>query len=142
MEQAVQGRPTKVSDALVTAILASRLDGIVREMTNTLLRAARSGVIAICRDFSCSLTTGDGDFLAAAEGVPVHAFGSDLLAKAMLRLHDDISEGDAFLHNDPHLGNTHAADHTIIVPVFIDGELMFTACAKAHQADIGNSIPT
>ena len=24
---------------------------------------------------------------------------------------------------------------------FFDGEHMFTACAKAHQADCGNSIP-
>ena len=45
-------------------------------------------------------------------------------------------------HNDPYLGNTHAADHAILVPVFIDGRHMFTACAKAHQADIGNSEPT
>jgi N-methylhydantoinase B len=65
-----------------------------------------------------------------------------MLAKSMLDLHQDIAEGDAYLHNDPYLGNTHAADHTIVVPVFVEGELMFTACAKAHQADIGNSIPT
>ena len=30
----------------------------------------------------------------------------------------------------------------MLVPVFIDGEHLFTACAKGHQADIGNSIPT
>ena len=71
-----------------------------------------------------------------------NAFGSNLLAKSMLDLHSDLAEGDAFLHNDPHRGNTHAADHTIIVPVFFEGELMFTACAKAHQADIGNSVPS
>ena len=41
-----------------------------------------------------------------------------------------------------YLGNTHAADHTILVPVFCGGDHLFTASAKAHQADIGNSIPT
>lgn len=60
----------------------------------------------------------------------------------MCDLHDDIADGDAFLHNDPYLGNTHAADHTILVPVFVDGEHLFTAAAKAHQADIGNSAAT
>ena len=40
------------------------------------------------------------------------------------------------------MGNTHAADHMYMVPVFIDGEHMFTACAKAHQADCGNSVPS
>ncbi len=40
------------------------------------------------------------------------------------------------------LGNTHTADHTILVPVFIDGEHLFTASAKAHQADCGNAEPS
>ena len=61
----------------------------------------------------------------------------------MTELHPTTSrEGDAFLHNDPYLGNTHTADHAILVPVFVDGEHVFTACAKAHQADCGNSLPT
>ena len=61
----------------------------------------------------------------------------------MRELHgDDLAEGDAFIHNDPYLGNTHTADITILVPVFVDGEHVFTACAKAHQADCGNADPS
>ncbi len=129
-------------DPVLTSVLANRLDGIVREMSNTLLKAARSAVIAVARDFSCSICTGDNQLLATAEGLPVHIFGSHLQTAAMCELHDDLAEGDAFLHNDPYLGNTHPADHTVMVPVFIDGEHLFTACAKGHQADIGNSIPS
>jgi N-methylhydantoinase B len=40
-------------DPVVMTVIANRLDGIVREMTNTLLRAARSAVISSARDFSC-----------------------------------------------------------------------------------------
>jgi len=124
------------------AILANRFDTICREMTNTLLRAGRSAVLNVARDFSCSLVTGDNHLLAAAEGLPVHVFGSQFLTQAMCELHPDLVEGDAYIHNDVYLGNTHSADHTILVPVFVDGEHMFTACAKAHQADCGNSLPT
>jgi N-methylhydantoinase B len=60
----------------------------------------------------------------------------------MKEMHADLREGDAFLHNDPYLGNTHAADHTILVPVFIGGEHFFTVSVMAHQADCGNSLPT
>jgi N-methylhydantoinase B len=60
----------------------------------------------------------------------------------MVELHDDIREGDAFLHNDPYMGNSHAADHVILVPIFIQGRHLFTAVTKAHQADCGNSLPT
>jgi N-methylhydantoinase B len=129
-------------DPVLLAVLSNRMDAIVREMTNTLLRAARSAVIAMSRDFSCCLVTGDGRLLATAEAAPVHVFGTHLQAQAMTELHPDLKEGDAFLHNDPYLGNTHPADHTILVPVFCHGVHLFTAVAKAHQADIGNSIPT
>jgi N-methylhydantoinase A/oxoprolinase/acetone carboxylase beta subunit/N-methylhydantoinase B/oxoprolinase/acetone carboxylase alpha subunit len=127
---------------MLMAVISNRLDGIVREMSSTLLRAARSAVINMGRDFSCAICTSDNELLSSAEGLPVHTFGMHLQTKAMCELHQDLAEGDAFLHNDPYLGNSHPADHTILVPVFIDGEHMFTACAKAHQADIGNSQPT
>ena len=131
-----------VFDPVLLAVLGNRMDAIVREMTNTLLRSARSAVIAMSRDFSCCLVTGEGDLLATAEAAPVHVFGTHLQAQSMAELHPDLREGDAYLHNDPYLGNTHPADHTLLVPVFCEGEHLFTAVAKAHQADIGNSIPT
>lgn len=129
-------------DVVKMAVIANRLDGIVREMENTLLRSGRSAVLNMARDFSCSIVTGDNRLLSTAEGLPVHVIGSERLSKAMTDLHDDIAGGDAYLHNDPYLGNTHAADHTILVPVFVDGVHLFTTAAKAHQADIGNSKPT
>ena len=96
----------------------------------------------MARDFSCSLITSENELLASAEGLPVHVIGTEFLAEAMTELHPDFADGDAFLHNDPYIGNTHPADHAILVPVFVDGEHMFTACAKSHQADCGNALPT
>lgn len=129
-------------DPMHLSIMANRVDGIVREMTNTLLRAARSAVIASARDMSCAIVTADNQLLATAEGLPVHIFGSHLQTISMQQLHADLAPGDAFLHNDPYMGNVHPADHTILVPVFVEGEHMFTVVAKAHQADIGNAAPT
>jgi N-methylhydantoinase B len=140
MTAQAQGLPEL--DPVLMAVMANRVDGVVREMSNTLLRAARSAVLAVARDFSCAITTADNQLFSSAEGLPVHIFGSHLQSASMCALHKDLAEGDAFLHNDPYLGNTHPADHMILVPVFFEGEHLFTACAKAHQADIGNSIPT
>lgn len=133
---------SKNFDAIRTAVIANKIDGIVREMTNTLLRSARSAVINSARDFSCVILTADDELLAAAEGIPVHVFGAQLQAQALRTAHPELREGDAYLDNNPYVGNSHAADHTILVPVFVDGEHLFTAVTKAHQADIGNSIPT
>ncbi len=129
-------------DPALLAVIANRLDAIVREMTSTLLRAGRSAVINVARDFSCSIVTAEDELLSTAEGLPVHVFGSHLQTAEMRRLHPELREGDAFLDNDPYVGNTHHADHTILVPVFAEGLHLFTAVAKAHQADTGNSLPT
>jgi N-methylhydantoinase B len=137
-----QVAPQRTSDPILLAVMANRMESICREMMNTLLRSARSAVINQARDFSCSIVTAENELLASAEGLPVHVIGSEFLAEAMIELHSDIAEGDAYLHNDPYLGNTHSADHAILVPVFIDGKHVFTAVAKAHQADCGNGLPS
>ena len=46
-------------DPVLLAVLANRLDGICREMTNTLLRSGRSAVLNMARDFSCALVTAE-----------------------------------------------------------------------------------
>ncbi|NQV78919.1 MAG: hydantoinase B/oxoprolinase family protein [Alphaproteobacteria bacterium] len=130
-------------DPVLISVMANRLDGIVREMTNTLLRSARSAVISSARDFSCCLVTGDDQLLASAEGLPVHIFGCHIQTANMRKYHaGDIRQGDAYLDNDPYGGNTHPADHTFMVPVFFEGEHLFTAVSKCHMADIGNAIPS
>lgn len=129
-------------DPTLLAVMASRLDGILREMSNVLLRSARSAIVSTARDFSCAIITHDDRLLATAEGLPVHVIGSEVLAKTMRELHSDFEAGDAFLHNDPYRGNTHAADHAILVPVVSEGVHLFTVCVKTHQADCGNSVPT
>ena len=126
------------------AVLRSRLDGVVRKMSNTLLRTGRSGVINRARDFSCCLLTRDGDLLTAADSLPIHVLsGPDMMARSMKQFHPELRAGDAFLHNSPYHGCSHPADLSVIVPVMdAEGRHRFTVLAKAHQADIGNSQPT
>ena len=128
-------------DPVQLLVMANRVDGITRDMTNTIIWTTRSATLA-ARDLSTSICTAQHELFVAPEGLPVHVYGSGLLCEAMADLHPDFQEGDAFLHNDPYLGNTHAADHTVLVPVFFEGEHVFTTCVKAHQADIGDAIPT
>ncbi|QIB35577.1 hydantoinase B/oxoprolinase family protein [Ancylobacter pratisalsi] len=142
----VQAPPSTapLASGVKLAIMQKRFDGVTRKMANTLLRTARSGVINTARDFSCALVTADCELLTAADSYPIHVIGgADLMARAMLDIHPDLKRGDAFLHNSPYHGNSHAADHTILVPVFDDNDVhRFTVVSKAHQADCGNSLPT
>ena len=125
-------------------VLSHRFDGIARKMANVLLRTGRSGVLNRAKDLSCCIVSRDCELISAAESLPIHVLsGPDLMAKSMHRFHPILRRGDAFLENSPYHGCSHAADHTIIVPVVDEtGVHRFTVMAKAHQADIGNSLPT
>ncbi len=126
------------------AVLGNRFESVVRSMTNTLLRTGRSGVLNTARDFSCCILTRENELLAMAESLPIHVMsGPDLMAGVMREHHPQLRRGDAFLHNSPYHGNSHAADHSILIPVIDEeGRHHFTVLAKAHQADCGNSAPT
>lgn len=131
-------------DGVRLALVNNRLESVARKMANTLLRTGRSGVLNIARDFSCCIVTRNDELLAAAESLPIHVLsGPDLMAASVKQFHKVLRRGDAFLHNSVYHGCSHAADHTILVPVIDDaGTHHFTVIAKAHQADCGNSQPT
>jgi N-methylhydantoinase B len=131
-------------DGLALALLNNRFEGVVRAMMNTLLRTARSAILNTARDFSCCILTADDEMLAMAESLPIHVMsGPDLIAGHLKRFHPEFRRGDAFLHNSPYHGNSHAADWCVVIPVLDDDhEHRYTVLAKAHLADCGNAIPT
>lgn len=126
------------------AVLQARLEGVTSIMSNILLRTGRSGVLNRARDFSCCIVDAKGDLLASADALPIHVLaGPDIMARYMTTYHQPVQRGQAFLNNSPYHGCSHAADHTLLVPVMGDDAVhRFTVLVKAHQADIGNSIPT
>ena len=134
---------SKLSGAQL-AILNHRIEGINKKMSNTIMRTGRSGVLNRARDFSVCILTRDCQLLSAAEALPIHTLsGPDMMARAMLEFHPTLKRGDAFIHNSPYHGNSHTGDQGILVPVLDDqGKHRFTVVVKAHQADVGNSVPT
>src|SRR5262245_29183722 len=131
-------------DGLQLALLNNRFQGVVRAMMNTLLRTARSAILNTARDFSCCILTADDELLAMAESLPIHVMsGPDLIARYLKQMHPVLRRGDAFLHNSPYHGNSHAADWCVVVPVIDDdGRHRYTVLAKAHLADRGNAAPS
>ena len=138
-----QANPPTI-DAIQLAVLTKRFEGIAAKMEHTLLRTARSGIINNGADFSCAILTGDARLVNPGTAIPIHVMsGPDMMAQSMIDLHPDLCRGDAYLHNSPYHGCSHAADQSILVPVIDEaGVHRFTVLAKAHQADIGNSLPT
>ena len=133
---------SKPVEPYLMSVLSSRLYSIGLEMTNTLMRTARSQLMSVCHDLSTAICDRNGKVIALAESIPVHCANMGLTVRPCFDHPEGIQPGDLFLNNSPYHGNTHHADYTYIAPVFHDGELMFFAVTKGHQADIGNSIPS
>lgn len=129
-------------DPILLAVLSNRFESIIREMSNTVMKASRSSVIKNARDMSCGILTYDHRLVSVEEALPIHVTALELTTKPITELFDDIEEGDAYLNNSPFYGGTHHADLTLCVPVFCDGEPLFWTLARSHHADIGAPEPT
>jgi len=124
------------------SILSKKVESITRDMTQSLLRSARAGIINVARDFSSSITLFDGQQFMIDEGIPTHLMNIQYVPEYTLAHFDEIEPGDCFLTNSPYAGNSHHADYTLHAPVFYDDEPLFWVINKAHQADVGAPEPT
>src|SRR5512134_4066937 len=123
-------------DPILLAVLSNRFESIIREMTNTVMKASRSSVIKNARDMSCGILTYDHRLVSVEEALPIHVTALELTTQPITELFADIKEGDAFLNNSPFFGGTHHADLTLCVPVFCEGVPLFWTLARSHHADI------
>ena len=136
-------RPVKRITPYLMALLASRIGSISIQMNSIMVKSARSSLMALARDCSTPICDGHGDVSTFPPGFPVHVGETSLAGHSLLDLNGDrLRSSDAYLNNSSYHRITHVADHTILVPVFYENELLFICVRRGHQADVGNSIPT
>jgi 5-oxoprolinase (ATP-hydrolysing) len=58
-----------------------------------------------------------------------------------MRKHPHMREGEVFVTNAPYDGGTHLPDVTVVMPVFVAGEIAFYVASRGHHADIGGITP-
>src|SRR5881628_1087388 len=129
-----------MGDPVTVSVLTHRLEAIVQEMGEAMLRTAYSQILNSSRDFSTALCNAHARLCAQAEHVPIHV-GAIPWAVESVRdaFKGRIRPGDVYLLNDPYHGNNHLPDLTAFVPVFVGDEVAFWSVNRAHQSDIGGS---
>lgn len=129
------------SNKITSSIIQKRLEAIVAEMGEAMLRTAFSQILNSSRDFSTALFDRNGRLVAQADHIPLHVGALPYALRSILEVFEgDIAEGDIFLLNDPYHGGNHLPDITAFMPVFDDsGAVAFWAINRAHQSDIGGS---
>jgi N-methylhydantoinase B len=105
-------------DPFSAEILRNYLLSTVKEMVSTTVRTAYSTCFSEGEDFTCGLFDRDGNMIAQAAGINVHAGGLTLPVRHFLEKFGHFEPGDVIIHNDPYTGATHQGDGAIFRPAW------------------------
>jgi len=131
-----------VVDPVVFSVVYARLEGILSEMTETILTTARNPILYGAKDFTCTVMSTRGEVLSMHDCLPVHVGTMSPALRFVIRAFgDDIHEGDVFVNNASFAGNAHVGDWTMFAPVFHDDRLIAWAANKCHIIDTGAHVP-
>ena len=130
-------------DPIVVEVIRNKLEGIANEMQYSLLRSAFSPIVKEGLDASASLFTVDGETLAQSISIPIHLGTLIPIVSAILHRYptQEMINGDIFIMNDPYLGGTHLPDIAIMMPVFVNDQLLGFSAAMVHHQDVGGMTP-
>jgi N-methylhydantoinase B len=127
-------------DPITVSVIQHRFQTILVEIGEAMLRTSYSQILNATRDFSIAVADRSGDLVAQAEHVPIHAGGLPWAVRGVRDFFGDrVQPNDVYLLNDPYHGGNHLPDLTVLVPVFVDGQLVFWIINRSHQSDIGGA---
>ena len=130
-------------DPIIFAVIKARIDGIINEMSEVLLRTSRNPILYAAKDFTNGILSHDAKLLTMTNSIPVHIYGLRNSLKAVVEsFGDDVHSGDCFVNNSPYHGNNHVGDWSMFAPVFYEGELICWAAGLCHLIDTGAYRPT
>jgi N-methylhydantoinase B len=129
------------ASVLATELTRSRLTATIGELTQLLYRSAYSTLMRESRDCSISLLSAEGDVLVDPPG-PFHGSSYHyLIRRTREKYGHDLAPGDVFMTNHPYdAGIPHTPDLGVVVPAFVDGELIGFSASIAHKSDFGGSV--
>ena len=134
------GPPPDRRSAIDYEVMWTRLQAVVEEQAQVLIRTAFSPIVRECGDISAGIFAPDGRMLAqAVTGTPGH-INTMAAAVGLMLEHvplDAMQPGDVYTTNDPWMASGHLNDVLLVAPVF-DGEtpVALTACTS-HLYDLG-----
>ena len=130
-------------DPITFQILRHRLIAINEEAATTMKLVSGSTVATEANDMNTAVMNAQGDVIAVARYSLAKATTMSLVVKDILRNYQDnpgINKGDAFLTNDVYLGVQHQNDVAVVMPFFVDGELVAWTGAEVHELDVGGPV--
>lgn len=135
---------TEDTDPVTTEIVRQSLNAAADQMKRALVRTAFSPVIYEVLDFAAAIYDRDVCLLAQAPTLPTFMGTMSFCVEAAVGAVGGVaalSAGDIILYNVPYGTGSHPQDAAMVMPVFVDGELVGYTAIKAHWLDIGGKEP-
>jgi N-methylhydantoinase B len=130
-------------DSVTLEVLSRKLAAITDEMYFSVQRASRSSYVKEAADFAVALLDVNGEVFAYPPSA-TFAFLIDTEFRSTIDAVPNLAPGDVIITNDPYTSNglsTHLPDLHLIMPYFVEGEIVAYGWAFVHCSDIGGSLP-
>jgi len=124
-------------------VVRGGLVSLSEEMGKAMERASYSTIFSEGLDYSCAIFDYKGEMVAFHAFDPCHLGAMPYSVQACIKEFGikNLESGDIILHNDPYNGGSHINDFTIMMPVFLENEIVAIPATRAHQIDAGASVP-
>lgn len=135
----------KQYDPITLEIIQNSLQAAADEMFAAMRRTAMSAIIYEVLDMGTGITDRYGEMAGSGAGIPAFVGVLDKTVKKIIEKFDqpgDIEPGDVFITNDPYKGGvTHLNDMVLVMPVFVEDEIVAWTANIAHWNDVGGMVP-
>lgn len=134
-----------VTDPVDITVALSRIEAVL-ESSMEMLEQICAAPAAKWGDLIVGIYTREGEFaVASSNGVNIFSATTSSVPKFINRYWADeptvgIAEGDVFYHNDANYGGTHNPDHTLLIPLFWQGEHVAWIGAIVHEGENGAAL--
>jgi N-methylhydantoinase B len=123
-------------------IIYGKLASISRYAGEQLRRVSRSPLIAETGALAAGIITGAGSLAHQMQTETEHLYALRSAARELLdHFAYDLEEGDVLITADVYKGGTKAQVITMLLPVFVQGELVLSPVIRAQMADLGGEYP-
>jgi N-methylhydantoinase B len=133
-------------DPVTLSVVRSSLEQICDEMDIHTIRSAMSPIISETNDCAHGIyhpTTGE-TIAQGHLGLPIFLTIMQFIVQNTIAEADrqgGFAPGDVWILNDVYLGGTHLNDVSLVMPLYIEGELFAILANTGHWMDVGASVP-
>lgn len=134
------------TDRFTASVITNRLKYVVEHMSTGFLREAFSPIIRDWYDFACTISgPPEQDYpMSVVSNSLVVFLGTmgDAVRNTVIEYGpENLRPGDVLIGNDPYRTGTHVNDVLFIYPVFRDDKIVSFVNIRAHQLDMGGTVP-